>query len=350
MLKLIFPGSDWSNTSGFTPGRTEIQNLKTDPPPFSVRENHLQDDASRKVTVEKMLKMQPGIGAFMIRHRFAIRDLSLIFAVVLVLSYLAFEFDIYENQDGVTKHQETIELDEALTLGGVLCVGLLAFAVRRYLEQKDETRRRIAAEEHARSLAFQDPLTGLANRRHFEEALNAAIAAPPSAEASHAVFLLDLNGFKQVNDVYGHGVGDQVLIIVSQRLVRAVRPDDTVARLGGDEFAILSRHLMGAEAATSIALRIVEALDETILTGKSSHQVGAGVGIALIPGDATTLEESLRKADVALYRAKSERRSALRFFEQEMDRRVQERDRLDRALRAAVAADAIIPFFSQLSI
>jgi diguanylate cyclase (GGDEF)-like protein len=137
-------------------------------------------------------------------------------------------------------------------------------------------------------------------------------------------------------------------MIVAQRLLNAVRPDDLVAPLGGDEFAVVSRHLMGAEAATSIALRMLKALDEPISVGTNGHQIGAGVGIALIPGDAITLKESLRKADVALYRAKSERRSALRFFEPEMDRRIHERDQLDRSLRAAVSAHVIRPFFHRV--
>ena len=284
----------------------------------------------------------------MTRHRVTLRDLSVLLAFTLVATFLAFEFDIYANQDGVTRHEQTIELDEALTLGGIVCVALLMlliFSRRRYQEQKQETRRRIDAEQHARKLALQDPLTGLANRRQFDEALNAAIAAPPRAGASHAVFLLDLNGFKQVNDVYGHGIGDELLIIVAQRLVTAVREGDLVARLGGDEFVILSLHLMGAEAATSIAMRVLRALEEPVSIGKNNHQIGSGIGIALIPSDATTLQEALRKADVALYRAKSERRSALRFFEEEMDRRVQERDRLERDLRAAIAANMIRPFF-----
>jgi len=281
----------------------------------------------------------------MIRHRVTIQDLSVLFAIMLVAAFVAFEFDIYENQDSVSVREETIELDEALTLGGILCVGLLIFSVRRYHEQKQETRRRAAAEQHVRKLAFQDPLTGLANRRQFDEALNAAIAAPPRAGASHGVLLLDLNGFKRVNDVYGHGVGDELLTIVAQRLVGAVREGDLVARLGGDEFAILSLHLMGAEAATNIAMRVLHTLEDPISTGNYKHQIGSGIGIALIPGDATSLQEALRKADVALYRAKSERRSALRFFEEEMDRRVQERDRLDRDLRDAIATNSISPFF-----
>ena len=283
--------------------------------------------------------------SFVMRHRVTIRDLSLLLAVMLVATYLAFEWDIYANQGSITRREETIELDEALTLGGLLCVGLLIFAARRYREQKQETHRRVAAEQHARELAFKDPLTGLANRRQFDEALNAAIAAPPRAGASHAVFLLDLNGFKKVNDVYGHGIGDELLTVVAQRLVTAVREDDLVARLGGDEFAILARHLMGPEAATSIAIRVLRALEEPISAGTTKHRIGTGIGIALIPTDANTLQEALRKADVALYRAKSERRSALRFFEAEMDRRVQERDRLDRDLRVAIAADMIRPVF-----
>src|ERR1700722_19188133 len=283
--------------------------------------------------------------SLVLRHRHIVQDATVLLIMMLVATFLAFEFDIYANQDGVTRHEETIELDEALSLGGVLCIGLLIFALRRYNEQKQETRRRMAAEQHARTLAFQDPLTGLAHRRQCDQAWNAAIIAPPGAGASHAVFLLDLNGFKQVNDVYGHGAGDELLIIVAQRLVTAVRDGDLVARLGGDKFALLSLHLMGPEAATSIAMRVLRVLEEPISTGKSIHQIGSGIGIALIPGDAITVQEVLRKADVALYRAKSERRSALRFFEEEMDRRVRERDRLERDLREAIDSNMIRPFF-----
>ncbi|HEU5020868.1 MAG TPA: EAL domain-containing protein, partial [Bryobacteraceae bacterium] len=234
---------------------------------------------------------------------------------------------------------------EALCIGGLLTVGLLIFSIRRYREQKAETTRRVTAEKQARQLAFQDPLTGLANRRQFNEALQAAIGAPPRAGAAHALFLLDLNGFKQVNDVYGHAVGDELLIIVGQRLTGAVREGDLVARLGGDEFVILSKHLMGAEDATSTALRVLRSLSEPIQAGAAQHRVGSGIGIALLPDDGTNAEEILRKADVALYRAKSERRSALRFFEAEMDRLVRERDRLEQDLRQAIEADRILPYF-----
>jgi diguanylate cyclase (GGDEF)-like protein len=281
----------------------------------------------------------------LLRHRVRMQDLSVLIGVLLVATYMAFEFDVYGHEQSETVHEETIELNEALTLGGLLAIGLLVFSIRRYAEQRRETRRRIAAEQQARELAFQDPLTGLANRRWFDDALRAASAAPPRAGAAHAVLLFDLNGFKQVNDVYGHGIGDEVLIIVAQRLSSAVRPGDLVARVGGDEFVILAQHLMGAEAATTIARRALQQLDAPIMTGSTTHRIGAGVGIALLPGDAQTPEEAMRKADVALYRAKAERRSALRFFEEEMDRQVHERAAMERDLRAALADDAIQPFY-----
>ncbi len=286
-----------------------------------------------------------GLRSMLIRHRIAVLDLSVICVVILVALFLAFEFDVYENEGSVSVHEETIELDEALTIGGILCVGLLIFSLRRYSEQKQETRRRVAAEQHTRQLAFQDPLTGLANRRQFDEALHAAIAAPPGAGAAHVVFLLDLNGFKQVNDIYGHGVGDELLTIVARRLTAAVREGDLVARLGGDEFVILSRHLMGAETATSTALRVLRSIGEPIHAGNFLHRVGSGIGIAMITDGSTDAQEILRRADVALYRAKSERRSALRFFETDMDKHVRERDQLERDLRAAIEKDVIRPYF-----
>ncbi|MBS1814048.1 MAG: EAL domain-containing protein [Acidobacteria bacterium] len=283
--------------------------------------------------------------AFIIRHRRSIADLTLVAATVIVGLYLAMSFDFFLQAGHETIQQETIELDEALLIGGVLAIGLLIFAFRRYREQKRESARRLAAEQHIRVLAFQDPLTGLPNRRQFDDALKAAIAAPPREGAVHAVLLLDLNGFKQINDVHGHGTGDEVLTITAQRLLSAMRDGDLVARLGGDEFAVLATHLADPEAATNIARRIIDALKDPIHIGSTKHMVGSGIGIALMPSDATAPEEILRKADLALYRAKEERRSAMHFFEDDLDARMRERDWLEQELRAAVTSGQIQTFF-----
>jgi diguanylate cyclase (GGDEF)-like protein len=285
------------------------------------------------------------VGSFIVRHRVSIQDLGIIAAILLVLGYVAVEIDIFAHEGGVSQQEQKIELNEMLLLGAALAVGLLIFAIRRYFDQKREVARRTAAEQQARELAYQDPLTGLANRRQFDEALKTAAASPPAAGSSHAVLLLDLNGFKKINDNYGHNIGDEVLTIVAHRLVRAVRDGDLVARLGGDEFVVLSLHLLGPEAAANIAMRVIQALSEMVATGGILHQVDTAIGIALLPADGETGEEALRKADLALYRAKAERRSSFRFFEEEMDRYVRERERMERDLRAAITGDQVRPRF-----
>ena len=282
---------------------------------------------------------------FMMKHQTSIRDFSILVAVFVVGLYLAFEYDIFRKSFGGSVHERAIELDEALLLGGVMAVGLLIFSIRRYIEQRRETAFRVVAEQKIRMLAFHDGMTGLANRRKFDDALKAAIANPPQEGAVHAVLLLDLNGFKKVNDVHGHASGDQVLTVVAQRLLLAMRDGDLVARFGGDEFAILALHLVDAKAATNIASRVIDALKEPVTIGPIKCSIGGGVGISLIPDDAVTMDEALRKADLALYRAKEERKSAVQLFEEHMDERVRERRWLVQELRTAVAEGGICVYF-----
>jgi predicted signal transduction protein with EAL and GGDEF domain len=175
--------------------------------------------------------------SFIIRQRVTLGDLALLGAVMAVAAYVAFDVDIFLYEGQLTPHGAVIELDEMALLGCLLAIGLLAFGWRRYAEQKREVKRRMAAEAQARALAYEDVLTGLPNRRQFDEALRAALATPPRAGASHALYALDLNGFKQINDAHGHGAGDEVLIVVGQRLRSAMRDGDIVARFGGDRNA-----------------------------------------------------------------------------------------------------------------
>jgi diguanylate cyclase (GGDEF)-like protein len=282
------------------------------------------------------------------RYRFIFQDAALLAAFMALAALAAYEYDIFPNPPGVPTQLYAIEPDEAFALAMLLCLGLLALSWRFLLSQRREMARRIAAEHRARELALQDVLTGLPNRRRFDEELKTAVAAPPRKNGAHAVFLLDLNGFKRVNDLYGHGIGDEVLVNVAMRLRRAAREEDLVVRFGGDEFAILARQLAGAEDATSIALRILKEFDQPITTGSLRHRIGIGIGIALIPQDGEDDVDILRKADIALYRAKAEPVSCSRFYDAEMDARIRERDIIERDLSAAIETGAVQPYYQPL--
>lgn len=270
---------------------------------------------------------------WIVRHRTKIFDLGFILVLIAVACVVAFEIDIFGSEAGASRAKLDLDLNELMGLVAVVTAGLLFYTWRRAREHVRENARRLQAEREVLNLALHDPLTGLPNRRQFDEAFRRALATVPTAPEAHAILLLDLNGFKKVNDVHGHPVGDQVLIHVGARLLRAVREGDLVARLGGDEFAILARNVSGSEGAATIALRVIDSLAEPVQTGSLRHAIGAAIGIALSPQDGDGAEELLRKADVALYRAKAERRSALRFFEEAMDARLKERADLERALR-----------------
>lgn len=278
------------------------------------------------------------------RHRFRIRDFSSVILCALAVGYAGLAYDIFSNVDGATPDDLALELDELIATS-VVFFGGMVWAFRRLSRERRENARRIAVEQEIRKLAFHDSLTGLPNRRQFDETLKAAVGAPPHLGASHGVFMLDLNGFKRVNDVFGHGAGDEVLMQIGARIVKGVREHDLVARFGGDEFAVLATHISGPEAATSLALRIIEELRPAIETVGGKHMVGAAIGIALMPQNGTDPAELLRKADIALYRAKTQGKSAMRFFEEEMDVRVRERHRIECDLRVAIENQALSPFY-----
>lgn len=282
---------------------------------------------------------------WMMRHRLELRDAIFVALATLVSVYCVYAVDVFAHH---ADRVPGIEADELPVIGIVLCIGSLLFAWRRMSEHKREIKLRMDAERKSRELALQDPLTGLSNRRQFNERLAVAIDAPPRAGATHALLLLDLNGFKRVNDVYGHGAGDQLLIILSERLIRSMRDNELVCRLGGDEFAVLAQHLPSAEGAATIAARIVETLAAPVQLAGTMHVVNAGIGIVLFPTETCDAGEVLRRADIALYKAKESKTSTIRFYDEELDRHIKERERLETETRLAIEHGDIEPFFQPL--
>ena len=185
-------------------------------------------------------------------------------------------------------------------------------------------------------MAYHDGLTGLANRLHLLERLEKMLAGRRSLE-HFTVFCLDLDHFKQVNDTLGHHIGDTLLRAVSDRLRETVRESDLVARTGGDEFVVVQTSTNSEQLAANLASRIIEVVGAPYNLFGHHVDIGVSVGIALSGGEISDAGELIKRADLALYRAKQDGRGEFRFFEAEMNERLQARRRLERDLRQALS-------------
>jgi len=233
-------------------------------------------------------------------------------------------------------HQEW-EIDNIIFSVFILSIGFVIFSYRRVRELA-------VAELEAKKLARHDPLTGLPNRRFFVETLGEVLLTT-TADSRTAVLMLDLDGFKSINDAYGHAVGDRTLIEFAQRISAIMRAGAVFTRIGGDEFAVVVPNIKSLDDPTALARRIVAAVAEPFLIGQISTSVGVGVGIAIAPSDGVDPEILVQRADRALYRAKAEGRSRMHFFEPGMDAHVERRVTIENELRAAVAAKLIVPYY-----
>jgi len=208
-----------------------------------------------------------------------------------------------------------------------------AWATRRL---RKELRARSSAHTEALALAQHDPLTGLPNRRRLLEAFG-DLSREVKPECFRAVMMLDLDGFKPINDVYGHAFGDNLLRSFADRLAETLGKEGIVARLGGDEFAIVSPVFKDKSEAAGFARRLLTRINDRFEFGDRQISIGTGIGIALYPHDGHAITELLRRADIALYRAKSSGRSTYRFFEVDMDASILHRTLLEQRLRRAIS-------------
>jgi diguanylate cyclase (GGDEF)-like protein len=199
---------------------------------------------------------------------------------------------------------------------------------------EDITERR-KAEAKIAYMAHHDALTDLPNRLRFHEEMERALGSAARG-GTLAVLCLDLDHFKDVNDTLGHPVGDALLQAVSRRICAIVRPSDTVARLGGDEFAIVQVGADQPVGATTLAARLIREIAEPFDVQGHQVVIGTSIGIALTPHDGEAADHLLKNADMALYRAKEDGRGIYRFFEPEMDARMQARRAMELDLRKAL--------------
>jgi diguanylate cyclase (GGDEF)-like protein len=193
--------------------------------------------------------------------------------------------------------------------------------------------------ETMRRLAQHDTLTGLPNRLMFMERLKQALNKARRHNSQLALFFIDLDQFKHVNDSLGHSVGDQFLQMVAQRLKQNVREEDTVARLGGDEFTVIMEDLHRPQEAAVVAQKLMASFKPTFRIEENELFMSVSIGISLYPQDSLDLESLIRNADTAMYRSKEEGRNNFQFYTKDMTARAVERVRIEAQLRRALAQD-----------
>lgn len=195
---------------------------------------------------------------------------------------------------------------------------------RNNRDLKLQINERKQAEQQLKHLALHDPLTGLPNRLLFQDRLQQAVALSKRHDHKFAVFFMDLDNFKIINDTMGHEAGDELLKEVALRLSSTGRKMDTVARLGGDEFAFIINKVGGIEDAVSFARRLNKLLKTPIEVNGNNINMGGSIGVTICPDDASNSEELLRNADIAMYQAKDNGRNTTCFFTRDMNVRLQQ--------------------------
>lgn len=239
------------------------------------------------------------------------------------------EYSYRASRGGTTQHllEHIVPIDQAGETGAI---GTVADVTELKTAQKE-----------LEKLAFYDPLTNLPNRRFLLDLLSFGIAKAKRSGTKAAVLMMDMDNFKKVNDLLGHAAGDQVLKQQAARIRAAVREQDAVARMGGDEFTIILSPVAETVEVTSLAKRVLDAVNTPVVVQNHTLDMGASVGVALYPGDGETAEDLIRNADMALYEAKAQGRNRVNFFSFKLDLALRESLRLEHRLKQAIRDGAL---------
>jgi diguanylate cyclase (GGDEF)-like protein len=248
-----------------------------------------------------------------------------------------------DETDAYAFYAHFLQLTEAI-VGGV---ALLAGGIPVFMVYRKMRHYRFAQAE-ALFLAEHDTLTGIANRKKLEETARGALAWNRRNNTQVAVLMLDLDRFKSINDTFGHGTGDAVLMTVASRLKAQIRAEDLVARLGGDEFVVLQVGMSQPSAANHLANRLLSVLAEPYGIAGLDAVCGTSIGVAVSNDSISNWDELLSCADVALYRAKDEGRGTVSFFEPGMDVIFRARRQLELDIRHALDINAFQLAFQPL--
>ena len=258
-----------------------------------------------------------------------------------VLSKGSWEGELWEKRKNGDIYPQWLNINGVFDGKGVLVNFVATFT--------DITQRKVA-EEEIRRLAFYDPLTQLPNRRLLMDRLNQSLAASARTGQTGALLFIDLDHFKVLNDTMGHDMGDLLLKEVSRRLIDGVRVEDTVARLGGDEFVVKLEDLgntpvEAASKTTTITEKIMLILNRPyVLAGVEYHNTPS-IGVTLYSGPMARIEDLLKQADLAMYKAKNSGRNGVRFFDPQMQEAVTQRAALETDIRQGILNGQFLLFY-----
>ena len=238
--------------------------------------------------------------------------------------------------------------DNTLTVALLLNIALMLFGWRRYQDLTREVEERKAAEERAQVLALRDPLTGFHNRRSLAENGAELLSKAIRRQKSLAMLVLDLDNFKNVNDVHGHAIGDSLLKAVAAEVAGLMPPNSIAARLGGDEFACA---FVFDTANPDIVERVAEAIVARLsqpfdADGVFAH-ISVSVGIAHSAADCETIDALTRRADIAMYEAKHQGRNRFAWFDASMEYNLQVRNEVESGMRVGIPRGEFVPYFEQ---
>jgi diguanylate cyclase (GGDEF)-like protein len=272
-----------------------------------------------------------------------IADSLVLYSISILACAATFYSKLFENYVNFSRAQDGLGAEKITIISLFLGIASAAFGARRLTDQRNERIRRLAAEQQAASLSLRDPLTLLPNRRCLENEVGAAIERVGS---KITVFLVGLKRFELINNVHGHAGGDAVLSQVAARMRQGLGGIGFLARVGDDEFAVMTS---GEEAdkATRIALNLVENIRQPVQIGMSDHSIEAHVGIAQLTSEQRSVGEVLRRAHVALDRARNLDTECC-FFDVEMDAHICARVLLEQDLRSALRSDAIHLYYQPI--
>lgn len=238
--------------------------------------------------------------------------------------------------------------DQAMVSALLLNIALILLIWRRTTALSEEVDVYRQAEVRAQHLAITDPLTNLFNRRAIKEKTAELTTRASRRGKSVAFLMIDLDGFKKINDLYGHDSGDQLLREVADRMRDTVPPSSVLARLGGDEFGIcLVFEPEFPETVDRVAEDLIEVLSRPITIGDTDHSITASIGISRPELDCDGIDMLIRRADIALYAAKKNGRNGFCWFENGMEVELRTRNSLEADIRAAIPNDEFVPYFEQ---